>query len=91
MIDLEQIWPFITRLLFFATPIFYTIEKATQLYNLNLLNPLYYFISIARDIVVYTQLPDATLLIGACTYTLIALIIGSFTFKKLKYKFPDMI
>lgn len=89
--DLENIWLFITRLLWFATPIFYSLENQPLLQKLNLLNPLYYFITTARQVVIYQIAPDMKLIIGMLISAITVIIVGLIIFKKLKVKFAEMI
>lgn len=89
--DLENIWLFTSRLLWFATPIFYSIGGQKRLFLLNLFNPVYYFITATRDVVVYTRMPQSWILLGMVGYTLISLLVGLGIFYKLKGKFAEMI
>ncbi len=90
-VDLENIWAFIWRLMWFGTPIFYTIEGQTRLFLLNLLNPLYYFITITRDLIIYARTPELWLILTAGCYSLLALIIGLAVFGRLKSKLAELI
>jgi len=89
-VDMQNIWNFVSRLIWFATPIFYAIEGQTRLYYLNLLNPMYYFITITREIVIYSKIPEIWMILGMMIYTLLALIIGIIVFDKLKYRFAEL-
>lgn len=90
-IDLGNIWQFFSTLLWFATPIFYAIEGQSRLFIFNLFNPLYYFITVARDIIVYSRMPEVWLVFGIIVFPLISVVIGSFVFGKLKNKFAEMV
>lgn len=90
-IDFENIWIFASRLLWFATPIFYEITNQKLLYVLNMFNPLFFFISFAREVVIYSHTPSWWLLLGTIGYTFLALIIGLCAFNKLKAKMTEMI
>jgi ABC-2 type transport system permease protein len=90
-VDLESIWSFAVRLLWLGTPIFYAIAGQTKLYYINLLNPMYYFITVARDIVIYAKMPDGLLTSGMIFYTLLSLFAGILIFKKLKNKLAEKI
>lgn len=90
-IDLENIWLFASRLIWLATPIFYAAEGQPKLLLLNLLNPMYYFITIARKIIIYSSMPELWMLLGMLGYTFLVLIIGLFIFSKLRAKFAEMI
>ena len=88
-IDLNHIWSFIIRLLWFATPIFYEIGGQTRLMFFNLFNPIYYYITITREIIIYNNMPELWLITGAVFYALISLIGGTIIFRKLKPKFAE--
>lgn len=45
-IDTKNIWIFVSRLIWFATPIFYAIGGQSRLFIFNLFNPMYYFITV---------------------------------------------
>lgn len=87
--DVENIWNFFIKLLWFATPIFYEIGGQTKLFILNLFNPMYYFITLTRDILIYNKVPEFWVLMGVIEYTLISLIVGKIIFTKLKKKFAE--
>lgn len=91
VVDMRNIWQFFTTLLWFATPIFYSIDGQSRLFILNLFNPPYYFITAARDIVVYAKLPEFWILLGVFSYSLLSLAVGSMVFSRLKSKFAEMI
>jgi ABC-2 type transport system permease protein len=88
-IDLEHIWGFFTRILFFVTPIFYNVESMTKTYYLNLLNPLFYFITAGREIIIYNRLPESWIIIVIFFGSFIFLFFGLIIFEKLKYKFAE--
>lgn len=90
-VDLSNIWTFASRLLWFATPIFYAAEMNESLSLLNLFNPLYYFITSARDIVVYARIPGEGMIVGILIYTVLSLMAGSLVFKRLKKKFGELV
>jgi len=90
-LDLENIWFFVSRLLWFATPIFYSIGGQTRLLYFNLFNPLYYFITAAREILIYQELPHVFIISGIIIFTLISIVIGLFVFNRLKRKFAELI
>jgi len=90
-VDLENIWLFISRLLWFATPIFYSIESQTKLLYFNMLNPMYYFITLSRDVLIYQKLPHSWIIYGVIISTIISITIGFLIFNNLKNKFAEMI
>jgi ABC-type polysaccharide/polyol phosphate export permease len=89
--DVQNIWSFVTKLFWFATPIFYAIGGQTRLFMLNLVNPLYYFITIARETLVYNRMPELWMMIAAGIFSLSSFIIGFLIFNKSKKKFAERI
>lgn len=89
--DMEFIWQFFSRLVFFATPIFYSATGMKWTFILNLFNPLYYFITIARDIIIYNKTPDNFLIIGAVLFSVTFFVLGLAIFHKLKVKFAELL
>ena len=91
LVDLEGIWAFAVRLLWLGTPIFYAIAGRTRLYYFNLLNPMYYFLTTAREVVISSKLPEPLIMAGMIFYTVLFFVVGIFVFKKLKTKFAERI
>ena len=90
-VDLDNIWNFAVRIIWFGTPIFYVIENHIGLLYLNLINPLYYFITLARDLIIYQQISSVIILLGSIGFSLCFLVVGLMTFKKLKRNFAQLI
>ena len=90
-IDIQNIWVFVSKLLFFGTPIFYEISRDSKIFILNLLNPLYYFITLAREFVIYNRLPEMWVISGAFAWSVVFFVIGGLIFSKLKVKFAEML
>lgn len=90
-VDLDNIWNFGVKILWFTTPVFYSIGDQIRLLCLNLFNPIYYFITIARELVIYQRIPENWVVFGAATYSLLFFFIGLFIFNRLKAKFAEMI
>lgn len=88
--DLDNIWVFISRLLWFVTPIFYSFEGQTRLYLLNQFNPAYHFINITRELILYNNLAWNSIII-ASIFTIIVLAIGIPLFNKNKYRFAELV
>lgn len=89
--DLENIWSFASRLLWFATPIFYAAQGIPGISELNKLNPMYYFITVTRETVIYRHSPDPLLILGMVGYSIISFFGGLWVFNLLKSKFAEMI
>lgn len=90
-IDLENIWNFVVRLIWFGTPIFYIIAGQTKLFYINTFNPLYYFITVAREVLIYHRVPETWILIGVIIFSILSLIMGLFIFSKLNKKITELI
>lgn len=89
--DLDNIWIFFSMFLWLATPIFYSAEIQGGLSIINLMNPLFYFITISRDLIIHAKIPEISLIIGAIFYSLFFFILGLFIFNKIKIKFAELI
>ena len=89
-VDMENVWQFLVRLIWLATPIFYSVGGQIRLFYLNLLNPMYYYISLARGFMIDGQISNY-IFWGAVIYSIIFLAIGWFLFNKLKNKFAELI
>jgi len=89
--DFENIWAFLSRLIWLGTPLFYNIGGQTTLFYVNLLNPLYYYVTIARQLIIYSEVPDLWMILGAVFYSLFIFSIGVLIFNKLKNKFAELI
>lgn len=90
-VDLESIWSFLVKLLWLGTPIFYAIAGQQKLYYVSLFNPMYYFLTFARDVVIYSKTPDILIVLGAIFYALLFFVIGVLIFNILKVKFAEKI
>jgi len=89
--DLGNIWSFFSRVLWFATPIFYQIGGHDKLMMVSVLNPVYYFITAGRNLLMSNSAPEGFIVFGMFGYSLVSLIIGCLIFRKLKPKFAEMV
>jgi len=89
--DLNNVWGFVVSFIWFMTPIFYEIGGQGRLFILNLFNPMYYFITIARDLIIYVRIPELWMILMCIFYTLLFLFVGLLIFNKLKKKFAELI
>ena len=89
--DFEHIWSFCSQLLWLATPIFYSIGDDQFLLKLNYLNPIFYFITLARDLIIYSHIEHPWMLAGLIGYALLFLWLGELIFRRWQHKFPEMI
>ncbi len=92
--DLQQIVSVINKMIFYFSPVFWTIDVLPiSLQKYLMFNPLYYIISGYRDSFFY-KIPIGSnmsqlIYFWGCTFT--SLIIGAFFFKKLRPQFSDYI
>jgi ABC-type polysaccharide/polyol phosphate export permease len=86
MRDIENVWGIILNFLWLATPIFYFSDKD---FLINKLNPIYYFIDIARDVVIYGKTPDNSLILASIILSVVSFVIGLIIFEKFKKKFAE--
>ena len=91
IMDIEHVWAFAARLIWLGTPIFYAIAGQTRLAFVSRFNPMYYYITIARDVMVYGQMPQAWMVFGAVGYGIVFLAAGLMTFKNLKTRFAELV
>lgn len=89
LIDLNNIWQVIGRFLFFATPIFYLIPGGTWFFSLSRFNPLFHYISIFRDIIIYNNMPVFYGMILVAAISVLIFFAGLFIFEKNKTKFAE--
>jgi ABC-type polysaccharide/polyol phosphate export permease len=90
-VDLDNIWIFASRLLWLATPIFYENEIGSNLDLFNRINPLYYFITLTRYLVVYNKVPPYLIIAGTLGFTLVSILYGLLIFKRMSRKFAEMV
>jgi ABC-type polysaccharide/polyol phosphate export permease len=88
-IDTSTIWSMLSMVWWFATPIFYSVEKSSPIYQANLINPLFYIITTAREIIIYNHAPEPFIILGALFFSLLSLLIGLLIFHKLENKFAE--
>ncbi len=89
--DLANIWAVIARLLWFLTPIFYIMPESLIYQRISYFNPMFHFINIAREIIIYGNIPKLSTLILAVFFSVLSLFFGVFIFEKIKHKFAEKI
>jgi len=91
IVDLNNVWDVFVRLLWFITPVFYFAYENSFLYKINLYNPVFYFLTIARDFLIYQKMPSIFIIIFAIIFSLIFFVVGLMAFVKNKNKFAERI
>jgi ABC-type polysaccharide/polyol phosphate export permease len=88
--DLGQIWQVLTRVLFFASPIFYPITIVpASIMPYYQLNPVTQFIGIYRDVMVAGNIPPLFSIAIIVGFAVAALLVGNLVFNKLERRFAE--
>lgn len=86
--DLNHLYGIVTTLWMYVTPIFYPISIIPQQFLfLWDLNPLYIFISIARDLLMNGSMPSERMLLAATCYSVLTFVTGLVVFHKKENNF----
>jgi len=89
--DLNNVWKIVTRILFFATPLFYITKEGTIIEIINRFNPLTIFINLTRDLIIYHHFPYLITTFGMFTFSILVFIIGFIFFKKNKMSIAERV
>lgn len=88
--DLEHIISVILMIMFYGTPIVYSIDMVPDfLKNIIKLNPMTSVINSYRDVLFYQRMPDLQNLGSMMFFALLLLVIGLVTFKNLQKGFAE--
>lgn len=88
--DISNVWSVLINLLWFSTPIFYVISGGSATI-VNKLNPMFYFVSIAREIVIGGFVLSPNQLVLTAILSLVFFLSGLAIFEKFKTKFAELI
>lgn len=91
IMDFSNIWSVICRLAWFMTPIFYVLPPSIIFQRINYINPMYHFINVSREIIIYNRIPSAFTLSAMVFLSVLSLVVGLFIFEKYKSKFAELI
>lgn len=91
IVDLANAWQFLTLLLLFITPIFHSITTDSVVAEINVFNPLFYFITAARDVVIYQRVPELSIISGVFLLPVVSICVGQYIFSKYKPAFAELI
>jgi ABC-2 type transport system permease protein len=86
--DIMHLYGVLVTALMYLTPILYDVEILPE-WALKIIpfNPLYWFVSMFRDFVIYGNMPSLNAWIGTCLSAVVALIVGLLLFKKTQDRF----
>lgn len=87
--DMQFLWGVFTMLWMYATPIIYDISilEGTFLYSFQKINPLYYYITFFRTIIIDGVSPAPAMYVSCVLFALLALLIGGAVFRKAQDQF----
>ena len=89
--DLGNIWTIASQLLFFLTPTFYIVHPGTSLYLGNLFNPIFYFMTAARDVAIYGTMPAWWMIGVMLAVSTLSFCVGALVFNKFKGRFAELV
>ena len=89
--DFSNIWSVFCRLLWFLTPIFYSMPPSSLFQKINYMNPMFHFINISREVIIYGITPKIFTLSCMVILSFLVLCLGLFIFGKFKPKFAEMV
>lgn len=91
IVDFGNAWQFLTLLLLFITPVFHVITEGTMVAHINNYNPMFYFITATRDLVLHQQLPEGAIVLGIILFPILAIGLGQLVFSRYKAAFAELI
>lgn len=88
--DLEQIFNIVGMAWMYMTPVLYSVDMVPEkLRKIYYLNPMTSIVVAYRDILYYKQPPQMGTLLNAVIMGIVVLIIGCFSFSRLKRRFAE--
>ncbi len=88
--DTQHILAVVLQLMFFATPIFYTLEMVPEQFRLvYLVNPMVYVLDAYRDVIRYGAMPEWGPLVLLGLFSAVLLFIGYRVFQHASYRFVE--
>ena len=86
--DIMHLYGIVITALMYLTPIMYDVSILPKWVTPFIpLNPMYWFVSMFRSLVIYGEMPTLNMWIGTIASAIVALILGLFVFKKTQDKF----
>lgn len=89
--DVQQIWSVLTRVWWFATPIFYAPTATGLGQKISLWNPMYYSIYLPRTLLIYNTVPPLTHFIVFAAFATGTLLVGFLLFTRLRPHFVPLL
>lgn len=88
--DIANLWSICSQFIFFITPTFYSLQEGTFIYLVNQFNPLYYFMTLSREALIFGT-ASVQVMFFACIYTMVSVGIGLYIFSKYRIKFAELL
>ncbi len=86
--DFSQIWSILVTLWSYLTPLFYPIDIIPEnLFKIYRLNPMYIYVTLFRDTLLYAKIPEPSLWLGGLIYGVIIFAFGWWIFTKNSNEF----
>ncbi|MDP6575968.1 MAG: ABC transporter permease [Candidatus Peribacteraceae bacterium] len=89
--DLGQIWSIVTKVWWFATPIFYALYEGGKGEKVSMFNPMFHVLDISRDVLIYGTVPGFKSLLILSAFSFATLFIGILIFRKLYPHFAEYV
>jgi lipopolysaccharide transport system permease protein len=87
--DIGQVFPIILQILFWFTPIVYSVNIIPEgLRGALIYNPLYPIVTSYQNILVYGNAPDVQHMVAALALALVLMLLGLFLFRRAV---PEMV
>ena len=87
--DVQYIYNAVTTAWMYLTPLFYPIDMLPEKLRkgIELLNPMYFYVTEFRQIVLECRMPDTSLVVSGSVAAALLLTIGTWAFLKTQDKF----
>jgi lipopolysaccharide transport system permease protein len=89
--DITSIWSFVGTFLLLVTPIFYALDTASLVRAFNMVNPLFLYIELAREMLLYGTVQHPSILIFALCCSIIIPALGLSVFNARKKRIAELL
>jgi lipopolysaccharide transport system permease protein len=84
--------PIVMQFWLFASPVMYPFSAVPEKWKVfYLMNPMAGFVESYRSVLVYSKIPDMSLVMSALIGTILVMVAGMFVFNKLEKRFADVV
>ncbi len=86
--DIQYLYTLLLQVVMYGSAIFYSIDILPEKHQwVFYLNPLYIYITIIRDFVIYDKCPEVIFIVLSGIYAFFAIALGIYIYRKYRYKF----